>query len=342
MSTRKVINGIWLAHGIGDVVMAIPALKDSLKKNQINIIFVKSKIQEDLIKYFLKNFNIKYVIKSDSKLFFYLKFIFYKYDNFYFVHGRRNLIYDIVLFFVRSTKKIIPYCEKNPLHFKNYDFIEKNKLHKVNYYRSFFKLPVIKKYNILKNSVSRKKSKINILISFGSGDLEKHKRWGVDKWNELIFMIDRAYDCNIYLIYTENERDLFEKFNFHKKNNIYGVKPESIQESIDLISKIDYVISVCNGTSHLASILNKPILGIYGPTNPIFTGVFGDKIKIIRKNYKCSPCYRPEFIKGCGNPKCMKDITSKEVFKKFKEMVYENFDINLKFISDKKSFSFIK
>ena len=65
MSARKVINGIWLTHGIGDVVMAIPALKDSLKKNQINIIFVKSKIQEDLIKYFLKNFNIKYVIKSD-------------------------------------------------------------------------------------------------------------------------------------------------------------------------------------------------------------------------------------------------------------------------------------
>jgi ADP-heptose:LPS heptosyltransferase len=65
------------------------------------------------------------------------------------------------------------------------------------------------------------------------------------------------------------------------------------------------VVTGCSGSAHLAAAVGTTVVGLYGPTNPGFTGPYVQKKRIVRLGLRCSPCYRVGFIEGCGNPLCM-------------------------------------
>ena len=317
--------------------MSIPALKDSISNDNEYYLFVNSPMQKSIINYFINGKQLNFIIKSKSKFLFYLKLFSTRFNNFYFVHGNRGYLKDLILYFLRSKCKIIPKSNSNYLNSSKYIYISNENLHKVNYYRSFFHLDLINEYPIRFNFNQKKNSRINILISPGSGDLEKHKRWKISEWNKLIFKLNKENKFNIHIIYTENEKCIYD--NLDKKLDIIPFKPNSIIETMDYIKEIDFAISVCNGTSHICSIMGKPVFAMYGPTNPFYTGVFGKKHYIFRKLHSCnhnSFKIPPYYCLGCysnnidyNDPICMNGIDEKEVYTQLTNFISYSFNLNL-------------
>ncbi|MCX8070671.1 MAG: hypothetical protein N2738_09235, partial [Thermodesulfovibrionales bacterium] len=60
---------------------------------------------------------------------------------------------------------------------------------------------------------------------------------------------------------------------------------------------------------HIASAFNKPLVAIFGPTNPLRTGPFGSNSKVIKADIDCSPCYK----KTCSKMTCMDMIKVNQV-----------------------------
>jgi heptosyltransferase-2 len=61
---------------------------------------------------------------------------------------------------------------------------------------------------------------------------------------------------------------------------------------------------------HVASAVGTPVVAIFGSTDPVATGPWGDGHVVVRKEVPCSPCFK----RVCPTDhRCMEQITVDEV-----------------------------
>jgi ADP-heptose:LPS heptosyltransferase len=58
---------------------------------------------------------------------------------------------------------------------------------------------------------------------------------------------------------------------------------------------------------HVAAALDVPLIAIFGSTNPVTTGPWGSRSRVVRTDVPCSPCLKP-FCRY-GHLDCMRRIT---------------------------------
>jgi heptosyltransferase-2 len=140
-----------------------------------------------------------------------------------------------------------------------------------------------------------------------------NKLWPLENFAKLIEYLANTKKCQIFYTGTEQDFQTYEKIHKLIKQDL-AVKPVnlcgklSIQDSMALISKINMVIGIDSGTLHIAAALNIPVIGIYGPMNPVKWKAWGDIHTILYTDIPCAPC---DFRKKCPNNNiCLKNVTS--------------------------------
>jgi heptosyltransferase II len=84
----------------------------------------------------------------------------------------------------------------------------------------------------------------------------------------------------------------------------------TIEQLIDELRECRLLLTNDTGTMHLAALLNVPIVGIFGSTEPGLTGPLGNGHIILRHHVECSPC----FLRECPiDFRCMKAVSVQEV-----------------------------
>jgi len=93
----------------------------------------------------------------------------------------------------------------------------------------------------------------------------------------------------------------------------------SLKELAALIEGARAVVSNDSGPMHIAAALNRPVIALFGPTDPSKTGPYGwqknKDLKVIMRGISCSPCFK----KRCKEPVCMTEISAEMVFDKLRE-----------------------
>lgn len=77
---------------------------------------------------------------------------------------------------------------------------------------------------------------------------------------------------------------------FGKCNDLAG-KTE-LGQVIDLMSQSSAIVSNDSGLMHIAAALDKPLVAIYGSTDPGFTPPLSKKVEILSLSLSCSPCFK--------------------------------------------------
>ena len=80
--------------------------------------------------------------------------------------------------------------------------------------------------------------------------------------------------------------------------------------SAETIRRIDLFIASDTGPLHLAAALEKPVVAIFGPKDPVTYGPYGCPSVIVRKDIACAPCKK----RKCRRPDCILKIRPEEVF----------------------------
>jgi lipopolysaccharide heptosyltransferase II len=92
-----------------------------------------------------------------------------------------------------------------------------------------------------------------------------------------------------------------------------------IRELISIIRGADFVISNDSGPMHIAAAFGIPVVALFGPTNPVRTGPYGEKHVVLNAGLKCAPCYK----KRCATIKCLKDISVDKAYDAVKAVIKE-------------------
>jgi len=140
------------------------------------------------------------------------------------------------------------------------------------------------------------------------------KLWDNEKFARLAEMIKKQLDVEV--VFTGSEKQAIEKITAQistKAVNLAG--KTTLPELASLYRRAELLITTDSGPMHLAAALGKPVVALFGPTDPQRTGPYGQGHKIVRTELSCSPC----FLKKCPTKKCMQDITAEQVFTAVKE-----------------------
>ncbi len=189
-----------------------------------------------------------------------------------------------------------------PLNIEKKDIVKKIK----------FKFPENLKRDVekkIKKNFGEKK-----FIILNPGGMWHTKRWDPKRFGELSKLIREKFKFEIGIIFGKDEKIFAEK--------IKNIAPFVTLVNLNL-EELFYFISMCEiyvggdtGPTHMASILNKKCLALFGPTSPYRNGPFNENSDVVYKNLDCSPCHK----RKCKNPICM-DTSVEEVFSKFKKLV---------------------
>jgi len=110
---------------------------------------------------------------------------------------------------------------------------------------------------------------------------------------------------------------------FENINHIAALGKTSITELLALFNDCDIIVSHDSGPLHLAAVLGKPVVGLFGPTSPINAGpVQPNSTSIVTlAPMPCSPCYSGRTYAACADNVCMKSITVTQVLLRTKEIL---------------------
>lgn len=135
------------------------------------------------------------------------------------------------------------------------------------------------------------------------------KTWTPTRWRELSKIAhDSGLETRLFAMGAE-ERARAEAI----QRDMPWVRiepPGAIDQLAPVIAGAEGVVGVDSGLGHLAAAIGVPTVGLYGPTNPRLTGLYGPKVLELRSFRPCAPCEKsrckvaPHSVEG---PPCMVD-----------------------------------
>lgn len=145
------------------------------------------------------------------------------------------------------------------------------------------------------------------------------KRWPIEYYAQ-VAMDFKKQGYQIWILGSEKDRPVGEKINQLSQDacqNLCG--QTSLSEAIDLMSLSDCVVTNDSGLMHIAAALGRPLVAMYGSTSPGFTPPLGDRVRILRSDLSCSPCFQREC--PLNHHQCMKNINPNRVTNAIEDLI---------------------
>jgi heptosyltransferase-2 len=132
----------------------------------------------------------------------------------------------------------------------------------------------------------------NILALCPGAEYGPAKRWPAKHFAELARR-KIADGWQVWLFGSEKDREVTAEIN----RMAGGTCPDfagrtRLDEAFDLLSLAHAVVSNDSGLMHLAAALDKPLIAIYGSSDPGFTPPLHAKAQIVSLRLDCSPCFK--------------------------------------------------
>lgn len=118
------------------------------------------------------------------------------------------------------------------------------------------------------------------------------KQWPADYYAEVARQqLERGHQ--VWLFGSPKDQAIAAQINQMTRNACIDLAGRtSLIEALDLLSLARVVVSNDSGLMHVAAALDKPLIAIYGSSDPRFTPPLHQHAKILDLNLACSPCFK--------------------------------------------------
>lgn len=177
------------------------------------------------------------------------------------------------------------------------------------------------------NSLSFNTSKTNIGIAPFA--MHTEKMYPIDKMEEIVRAMSEKDNTNIYLFGGGlKEQRKLEEWDKKYPNVTSVVGKLTLHQELLLISYLSAVVSMDSANMHLASLVNIPVVSIWGATHP-YLGFYGYRQSpnnaVQLSNLDCRPCSVFGNV-PCwrGDHACMNGLAPKSIINKLEMVLNEN------------------
>ncbi len=292
---------------IGDAILTLPAL-DRIKSNysHAEITAIVSPNTKDFLS---KNTFVDKVILFDKRWKIREKIKFC-------INLRKK--FDLMVDFKNSMLPIFLGVKKRTSFIRHFQ----KKTHSKDKHLSIIKRiapePVRLKGSFLLSEAEKKKwdfLKGKKCIFFGCFSRSHRKEYPVDNLNEVIDKVKSKYNCVLLGLAGDKQ-----KLKLQKDEAVVDLIGKTTMADIYylLSNNVSLVIAIDSSIMHLASYLDIPVVGLFGPTSIKCYGPWSKKsIVLQKKKLTCVPC---EAKIDCQNIRCM-DINSEKVIGSIEKII---------------------
>ncbi len=158
-----------------------------------------------------------------------------------------------------------------------------------------------------------------LLIGVHPGGNWEYKLWRAEKYAQLADNLQKEQNASVLLFTGPNERKLQAQVAEKMSNPSILVDTPNLREVAALIAACDVYIGNDTGPMHIAAAVGTPVVALFGSTNHIRSGPYGDRHTVVQSgmNLGCNPCHPGRNPGGCGAGSCavIDGITVEQVLK---------------------------
>lgn len=150
-----------------------------------------------------------------------------------------------------------------------------------------------------------------ILVLCPGAEYGAAKRWPATHFSAVArHYLEQGWQVWLFGSHKDTEQcDAIHRLCQQRTTNLVG--KTTLSEVIDLMSLAGYVVSNDSGLMHIAASLNRPLIALYGSSDPGFTPPLNSQARVMRLGLPCSPCFR----RDCpfGHTDCLNKLTAESV-----------------------------
>jgi lipopolysaccharide heptosyltransferase II len=160
------------------------------------------------------------------------------------------------------------------------------------------------------------------LILLQPGARWDNKRWPVENFAALVSLLAQKFsEARFAILGDANDKsrgEIISRAAPERCLNLCGAT--SLPEMIEWIRLCDLMITNDTGPMHAAAALGKPLVALFGPTEPRRTGPYGQLENVLRIELPCAPCLKPICV--WKNPmECLTAISPATVFERAQKIL---------------------
>ena len=281
---------------IGDITHMIPIIKTLQAHSPItNITWIIGKTEYQLVKNIK---NVEFIVINKKNILETIMILLKLRKRKYFdalLHMQVSLRSNLMTLFIKATRKIgFDKSKSKNFHslFINETIDSSGNTHVLETFFYFLSKIGVKEREYSKD-ISIKDSKISVLTAkekyivfnpFTSSRKFNYREWDINNYKIIIDYLANNYNINSVIIGGHSKYELEKSILFNKKNNLTNmVGKTNLQDIYNLIKLSELYIGPDSGTLHIASMLLKPVIGLYATSNPLRTGPYYEMKYTINK-----------------------------------------------------------
>lgn len=136
------------------------------------------------------------------------------------------------------------------------------------------------------------------------------KQWPVTHYQQLATsLVQRGF--RVWVFGSQKEQAIGESIRNQQTDIVNLCGQTTLTDVIDLLALTRITVSNDSGLMHIACATGRPVIGIYGSSDPKYTPPLSTQATILYKGLECSPC----FERTCrfGHLECLNGISVDEV-----------------------------
>ena len=163
-------------------------------------------------------------------------------------------------------------------------------------------------------------------IALNPGARWANKRWPVQSFAALAGSLARSHPHFRFMVLggpSDSEAGLaIQKAIGNDERCLDLTARTSLPELVEWIRMASVLVTNDTGPMHIAAALGRPVIGLFGPTNPNRTGPYGQIDRVLRLKLECMPCMSAR----CSNSvyqECLSDLQPSVVHSMVSRILHE-------------------
>ena len=149
-----------------------------------------------------------------------------------------------------------------------------------------------------------------------------NKRWPIEHFVELVRLLAvQSADTHFLIMGSSEDRPLGDSLAAAAPERSLNLAGEtSLPEMVECLRRSELLVTNDTGPMHVAAALGRPVIALFGPTDPRRTGPYGQLERTLQHSLPCVPCLKSD-CRYARPLECLNAISPAMVFGRARQLL---------------------